>query len=316
MNFEHTPVLMQEMIDFLQPDKNKNFIDLTIGGGGHAEQLLLRTAPGGKLWGVDLDPHAIAASRLRLEQFADRVQLIEGPFDQIVSFVTTYHINLPIQGILLDLGISSFQLADTQRGFSFQEDAPLSMQFGPGAQPTAAHILNTWEEDQIFHILQDFGEERFSRAMAREIIRSRREAPIETTGQLLAIITRVYRGKKKPHKIHFATKTFQALRIAVNQELRRLESVLPQAVQILRPGGRLAVISFHSLEDRIVKHFFKKEATDCICPPQIPECRCGHRKTVRILSKKAVFPAAEEIKRNPRSRSARLRVIEKLPLTE
>lgn len=309
--FYHEPVLLEEVIKYLDPKPNQNFIDCTLGNGGHTIAMAKMIGPNGKLIGIDLDDKAIetAESRIGDQESRKRIILVRDNFKNLEKIIDENNFG-PVQGILLDLGISSSELQDRERGFSFQVNAPLDMRYGGGGV-TAKETVNEWPEEELEKIFKEYGEERYSKQIAREIAKSRREKGIETTLSLVNIIEKVYRGKPKP-KIHFATKIFQALRIAVNDELNNLKEVLPQAIKILEREGRLAVISFHSLEDRIVKNFFKKEARDCICPPELPVCRCGHKSQIKIINKKPIIPSSEEINKNPKSRSAKMRVVEKI----
>ncbi|HLC64066.1 MAG TPA: 16S rRNA (cytosine(1402)-N(4))-methyltransferase RsmH [Patescibacteria group bacterium] len=315
MVYFHQPVLLEEVIKYLNPRKNQNYIDGTVGGGGHAKAILERISPRGHLLGLDRDPEAIQASKQSLSADADRVLLVQKSYTKIKEVIYEQRLSIPFTGCLLDLGLSSFQVsAGDERGFSFQEDRPLDMRFGPETDLTAKEILNTWSQDRLIQIFKDYGQEPRARAVAREILLFRARKPIELTSELVQIISRAVRGRLERSKgrIHPATKVFQALRIAVNDELANLRKALPDLLEALEPKGRLVIISYHSLEDRIVKQFFKQESTGCICPKEIPECRCNHRKSINILTKKPISPTEGEIKSNPRSRSAKLRALEKL----
>lgn len=309
----HVPVLLAETLDLLQPRSGGRYVDGTVGGGGHAEAILERSSPNGRLLGMDLDPETLEQARRRLERFGSRAILVHESFAHLERVVRWYSFD-PADGILLDLGLSSFQLAYQKRGFGFRTEAPLDMRFNPlQATPTARELVNTLKLEELVSLLRRYGEEALARPIARAIVRSRERRPIETTTELAAIIEKAV-GRRG--KIHPATRTFQALRIAVNRELEALEQALPQAIEVLGPGGRLVVISFHSLEDRIVKRFFVEQATDCVCPPGLPVCVCGQHPRVRILTRHGIRPSDEEIRRNPRSRSAILRAVEKLPAPE
>ncbi|MBU1075057.1 16S rRNA (cytosine(1402)-N(4))-methyltransferase RsmH [Patescibacteria group bacterium] len=309
----HTSVLLEEVILYLDPKPNQNFIDGTIGAGGHAEKILERTGPDGKLIGFDMNPESIKQSKKRLKKYKNRVLLYQSNYSKIERVTYEQSRIHKISGILLDLGISSFQLKSKGGGFSFKIDGPLDMRFGgPDQELTAEEIINKWPEKELVNILQNYGEERHSRLIAREIVRSRKTKHIAKTNELVEIIEKVYSNKPKPRRIHPATKTFQALRIAVNDELNSLRRMLPQALNILSPKGRIAIISFHSLEDRIVKQFFRQESKGCLCPPEFPVCRCAHKKQLTILTKKVIMPSLEETKQNYRARSAKLRVAEKI----
>lgn len=304
----HLPVLVCEVLAALQPRSGGSYIDATVGLGGHAASILDASAPDGRLLGLDADPQATAAAGTRLSGYGARVRLANRSYVDLSSVAETEKFS-SVDGILFDLGLSSAQLESSHRGFSFQVDEPLDMRFNPDPEEeTAADLVNSLPEQELADLIYQFGEEPASRAIARSIIAHR---PVTTTAQLAHLIesTPGRRGK-----IHPATRTFQALRIAVNHELESIQSVLPQAVATLRPGGRLAVITFHSLEDRLVKQFMRRESIDCICPPRAPACTCGHLASLRLVTTKAVAPGEEELQTNPRSRSAKLRVAEKLDL--
>lgn len=301
----HTPVLYQAVLSALQPSTGGRYIDGTVGSGGHAEGILTASAPDGQLLGLDLDPAALERAARRLATFGRRVELRQASYARMAEIAGTIGWR-SVQGVLLDLGLSSDQLDDSQRGFSFRQEGPLDMRFDPGAGPSAADLVNGLEVEALARVLADFGEERHARRVARAIASAR---PIRTTTELAHVVARASGGRRR--RIHPATRTFQALRIAVNQELSALQGGLPQAVAMLDPGGRLAVISFHSLEDRAVKRFFRQESRDCICPPEQLECTCDHRATLRELTRKPIRPGPDEEASNPRSRSARLRVAER-----
>jgi 16S rRNA (cytosine1402-N4)-methyltransferase len=252
-----------------------------------------------------VDPQALALARETLAPYGERARLLQASYDSLVERLREIGWD-KVDGILLDLGLSSMQLDTPERGFSFQQDASLDMRFDPASPTTAADLVNTLPQDELADLIYRFGEERASRKIAQAIVKAR---PLQTTRQLAAIIEEIL--PRKGH-IHPATKTFQALRIAVNQELDRVENMLPQAVAALKSGGRLAIISFHSLEDRIVKAYFRRESRDCICPPKQPVCTCGHQATLKEISRKPIIPGEAEIKANPRARSAKLRIAEKL----
>ncbi len=264
------------------------------------------SAPTGELLGIDQDPTALAITAENLFEFGNRVYIKRGSYTQMDQLAASlgWH---SVSGVLLDLGVSSIQLDIPEKGFSFRTDGPLDMRFDPDGKRPAADLVNHLSEDDLLHILWEFGEERKARRIVKAIISSR---PIHTTGQLAALIEKVVGKNMKG--IHPATRTFQALRIAVNNELENIKDVLPKAVDLLAPGGKLAVITFHSLEDRIVKHFFQQESKSCLCPPELPVCQCGHKAIIRIMKPNFIQPDEKEIKDNPRSRSAKLRVAHKL----
>ena len=280
-------------------------MDGTLGPGGHAAGLLAASDPGGLLLGLDVDPQALDLARQNLAPFGKRICMRMASYTSLPDQLTSLGWD-SVDGILLDLGASSIQFDTPERGFSFMADGPLDMRFDPSNPLTADEIVNRWSEDELADVFFRYGEERSSRRIARAILQAR---PVSSTRHLATLIERTV-GRHSPH--HPATQTFQALRIAVNDELAAVEKVLPMAVQALGPGGRLAVISFHSLEDRIVKEFFHLESKDCICPPRQPVCTCGHKASILEINRRPITPAEDEINRNPRARSAKLRVAEKL----
>lgn len=302
----HQPVLYKEIIHALQPRNGLCYVDGTLGAGGHARGILEASSPDGRLLGMDVDPQALEVARSELATFGSRVIIVRASYSTLREQLHLLGWE-KVDGILLDLGLSSMQLDTPERGFSFRSDAPLDMRFDPDSPVQAADLVNSLPERDLADLLFKYGEERRSRQIARAIIEAR---PIRTTQELARLVSTVKRGGRR--EIHPATQTFQALRIAVNQELEALESALPQAIESLKPGGRLAVIAFHSLEDRIVKRFFRTESRDCICPPHQPVCTCGHVATIKEITRRPLRPREEEIQRNPRARSARLRVAEKL----
>jgi 16S rRNA (cytosine1402-N4)-methyltransferase len=304
---EHLPVLTDRVVELLSPAAPGLLVDATVGLGGHAEALL-RSKPGFRLLGLDRDPRALDRARDRLRTFPDRVRLEESPFDQLPAILERMHLEAPA-AILADLGCSSLQLDTPERGFSFQTEGPLDMRMGASG-PTAADLLADLDGEDLVRILRDYGEERRARAIARAIVARRRESPIRTTGELSRLVRSVVGDRDR--RIHPATRTFQALRIAVNDELGQLERFVEPAVRALRPGGRIAVIAFHSLEDRIVKHTMRNLTGRCTCPPDFPECRCHPEKIVRVVTRSPIRPDDGEVERNPRARSARLRVAERL----
>jgi 16S rRNA (cytosine1402-N4)-methyltransferase len=296
----HTPVLLAEVLKALAVQPGGRYIDCTIGGGGHAAAILEHSSPGGQLLGIDADPKAIEAARERFKGSPDSILMVNDNFINLQS-ICIKHDFFPVHGILFDLGLSSLQLNGNGRGFSFQHDGPLDMRFNPTQRVTAADIVNTTPEARLAHLIKTYGEERNSHRIARLIIRER---PIKTSRQLAGLIEKEL-GRRG--KLHPATKTFQALRIAVNHELEHLEMALRQAVELLGYEGKLVVISYHSLEDRIVKQFMQQESRGCICPPGTPVCICGHVPRLKLINKKVITPMPEEISANPRSRSAKLR---------
>lgn len=303
----HEPVLVEEVVQGLAVQPGGRYVDGTVGGGGHAVAILDHASPGGQLLGLDADPEAIAIARERLSQYGDDVVLVNDNFANLRA-VCDSHGFAPVHGILLDLGLSSYQLDSDVRGFSFQRDAALDMRFGPYQETTADTIVNCLPEADLAGLIWKYGEEKQSRRIARRIVVER---PIRTTLELAHTIELAVGGRRG--RIHPATKTFQALRIAVNRELEHLQLAIEQSVELLGVGGRLAIVAYHSLEDRIVKQFLRRESTDCLCPPETPVCICGHTATLRLVNRKVVTPSDDEVRRNPRSRSARLRVAERVP---
>lgn len=301
---QHIPVLLNPILETLLPAGR--VIDGTAGAGGHSAALLEGGAE--SLLALDLDPTAIRLAGERLAPFGDRARVVHASYVTMREQAEKIGWGDGVDAILLDLGVSSMQVDTAERGFSFRADAPLDMRFNPqGFQATAADLVNTMETDELADLIYEYGEERESRRIARAIVKAR---PVNTTSELAAVIERAV--PRYGDTIHPATRTFQALRIAVNDELGIIERVLPDAIDLLRTGGRLAVISFHSLEDRLVKEAFKLAATDCICPPKVPVCVCGHHASVKLLTRKPVVADDSEIAHNARSRSAKLRVVEKL----
>ena len=309
----HLSVLPKETLYWLAPHPGGRYIDGTLGGGGHAELILAQSAPDGQVLGIDADQEATLRIRTRLDEALTqgRLQVQQGNFDEMETQARALGF-APVDGILLDLGLSSDQLANSERGFSFSVDAPLDMRFDPTRGQPASELINQLEEAELANLLYRYADERRSRAIARRIVWARKRAPITRTQQLARLVrSAVHVHPERPAGIDPATRTFQALRIAVNDELGSLERVLPQAINLLATGGRIAIISFHSLEDRIVKRAFLQEERGCICPPDLPVCVCGHAPRLKILTRHPVIAGEEEVTRNPRARSAKLRVAER-----
>ncbi|NJN94795.1 MAG: 16S rRNA (cytosine(1402)-N(4))-methyltransferase RsmH [Anaerolineales bacterium] len=300
----HQSVLLAEVITALQPHSGGIYMDGTVGAGGHTAALLAASAPDGQVFGFDRDQSALDLAKRQLAQFGQRVHLFHANFDRLAQTARAHNLP-PADGILLDLGVSSMQFDQPERGFSFQAEGPLDMRMDASAGPTAAELVNSLPEEELANLIYRYGEERHSRRIARAIVKAR---PLSSTAELAQLVLRASRSERT--KIHPATRTFQALRIAVNDELGALERTLPQALACLNPGGRLAVISFHSLEDRIVKNYFRQESQDCICPPEQPVCTCRHKATIDIITKRPITASLVEIDANPRARSAKLRVVE------
>jgi 16S rRNA (cytosine1402-N4)-methyltransferase len=308
--FHHLSVLPDEVIRFLEPMAGKTYLDGTLGGGGHSS-LILEKASGAKLIGIDRDRAALAAAGARLAMHGDRVRLLHGDFADVARLLSTLGIS-ELDGFILDLGVSSHQLDTRERGFSFQQDAPLDMRMDTSSGETAAELINELPEAELEQIISHYGEDRWAKRIAAFIVRERAESPITTTLRLVDIIKGAVPKAKWDERIHPATRTFQALRIAVNTELASLERGMRAALDLLKPGGRGVIISFHSLEDRIVKHIFKEYAEGCTCPRQLPICVCGNLPRVKILTGRPVTATAAETDENPRARSAKLRAVEKL----
>ena len=318
MQTQHVPVMLEEVLKYLQPEPGGSYVDGTLGGGGHTEAILERTAPDGRVLGIDSDVQALARVREHLAESVSngRLVLVHGNFAELARIVHEAGF-VSIQGVLLDLGFSSDQMSDPQRGFSFSVDGPLDMRLDQSQALTAADLVNNASEQELADIIWRYGEETRSRQIARRIVRERAKGAITGTGQLAQLAAAGVPYKRGA--IHPATKTFQALRIAVNHELEQLEAVLPQILDVLSSrrrndvdggGGRMVIITFHSLEDRLVKEFMRREASDCICPPGTPVCICGHKARLRLLTRKPVIPTAQEVMANPRARSAKLRAAE------
>ena len=304
--FLHRPVLLRETVQYLAVMAGRAYIDCTVGEGGHASAILQAAMPGGRLLGIDLDAQALEHARRRLQSYGDSLTLAQNSYAGLGELAHSLEFSEP-DGILLDLGLSSLQLQTPERGFSLQRDEPLDMRYDRAGALDAAYIVNNYSVEEMADVLASFGEEPRAQSIARAIAQNR---PLETTLQLANLVTRVI-GKRRG-RIHPATRTFQALRIAVNSEMDNLKAGLQHAFNLLKPGGRLVVISYHSLEDRIVKESIRREARGCICAPGIPVCTCGQIATLKVITRKVVTSSPEEIRANPRSRSARMRAAERL----
>jgi 16S rRNA (cytosine1402-N4)-methyltransferase len=309
----HLPVLAEEVLAMLAPRSGSLQIDATLGGGGHTERILEAANPDGRLLGLDADPAAIERVERRLRpRFGERLVLRQANFRELATVAPDAGFDA-VDGCLFDLGLSSFQLADTERGFGFRAGGPLDMRFDTSRGVPAAELLATLDAAELTALFRRYGEEPRAGRIARAIVDARREAPVATAEELAALVERVAPpNPRQPRRTHPATRVFQALRIAVNEELEALEAGLAAAVDLLRPGGRLVVLSYHSLEDRIVKRFLAAERRGCVCPPELPVCVCGRNPRLRLLTRKSVTPTPEEVATNPRSRSARLRAAERL----
>ena len=308
--FHHVSVLLQECIDGLNIRPDGIYVDGTLGGAGHSSQIAARLTTG-RLIGIDRDPVALKAAGERLKPFGDRVTLVHSNFCEIETVLRDLGIS-GVDGILMDLGVSSPQLDDAERGFSYMADAPLDMRMNGEDHMTARDVVNTWSYEELRRILYDYGEERYAPQIAAAICRRREVSPIETTLELVDIIRSAMPPAALREKQHPAKRSFQAIRIAVNDELGSVEKVMVDAIPCLNPGGRLAIITFHSLEDRIVKNGMANAAKGCTCPPNFPVCVCGNKPKVKLISRKPIVASDEELEVNPRSRSAKLRVCEKL----
>lgn len=311
MNFSHYSVLLQETVDYLVTDPDGIYVDGTLGGGGHSYEICRRLSQKGRLIGIDQDADAVRAAAERLKPFGDKVTIIRNNYIAIESELEAMGI-AAVNGIMLDLGVSSYQLDEPERGFSYaREEAPLDMRMDQRQNLTAADILATYSEKDLARILRDYGEERFAGNIARNIVKEREKKPLTTAGQLNAVIRASIPAKARAHGGRPEKRTYQALRIECNHELDVLRDSLDTMIALLKPGGRLCVITFHSLEDRIVKSCFKKSENPCTCPPEFPVCVCGKKPLGKMLTRKPVLPSEKELAENRRSKSAKLRVFEK-----
>ena len=311
MEFEHKPVLFEETIEALNIRPDGIYVDGTLGGGGHASLVLSRLGEGGRLIGLDQDADAIAAATERLKPYGDRVTVIRTNYENIKEALASLGI-AKVDGIYLDLGVSSYQLDTAERGFTYREDdAPLDMRMDQRRSETAKDIVNGYSEMELYRIIRDYGEDRFAKNIAKHIVKARQEKEIETAGELTEIIRAAIPAKIRATGGHPAKRTFQAIRIELNRELQVLENSIDTMIELLNPGGRLSVITFHSLEDRIVKNRFRINENPCTCPPEFPVCMCGKKSRGRVVTRKPILPSDEELSANKRSKSAKLRVFEK-----
>ncbi len=307
--FAHVSVLLREVVEILSPAPGRRYLDGTLGGGGHAEQLLLGSGPDGAVLGLDRDAEALAAAQGRLEGFGDRLMTRQASFAAAREILADVQWHA-VDGVILDLGISSHQIDVVERGFSFRASAPLDMRMDRRQRIDAGVIVNSFDAAELEKIFREYGEEPQARRIAHAIVAERKIRPVETTDALAGIVERVKGGRRRHH--HPATQVFQALRMAVNDELGQLKDFLDSGYELLRPGGRLAVIAFHSLEDRMVKNAFRKWSRSCICPPRALRCQCGWSQKVQLLTKKPIVPSDDEVRVNPRARSAKLRAVERI----
>ncbi len=310
MEFKHYSVLLNEVLENLNIKPDGIYVDGTLGGAGHSSHIAEKLSENGRLFGIDQDEDAIAAASKRLEPFGDKITIIRDNYENAVSRIKELGIN-GVDGILLDLGVSSFQLDNEERGFSYRYDTPLDMRMDRRQELTAGTIVNKFSEMEIFHIIKNYGEDKFAKNIAKHIVVNRQNKPIETTGELNEIIKAAIPARMREKGGHPSKRTFQALRIACNRELDVLENSLDGMIDFLNPGGRICVITFHSLEDRIVKNNFRKNENPCTCPPEIPICVCGKVSQGKVITRKPILPSDEELEENSRSASAKLRVFEK-----
>jgi 16S rRNA (cytosine1402-N4)-methyltransferase len=307
----HLPVMVEEVLQSLAPTPGSLQIDATVGGGGHAERILEASSPDGRLLGLDADPAAIARAARRLARFGPRVVLRQANFRYLAEVAPAAGF-AAVDGLLFDLGLSSDQLADPTRGFGIRTGGPLDLRFDPQQGRPASELLRRLGVGELTALLRRYGEEPFAPLIARAIVERRAQRPIETAEDLAELVERVVPRPRGPRRIHPATRVFQALRIAVNEELDALAEGLAAGIELLRPGGRIVVLSYHSLEDRIVKRLFVRERRGCVCPPEVPVCVCGRQPRLRLLTRRSLTPSPAEVAANPRSRSARLRAAERL----
>ena len=315
MEFVHEPIMLEEVIDGLRIRPGGIYVDGTLGGAGHSDRIAERLNEKGMLIGIDQDGDAIAAASKRLNKYGEKVRIVRSNYAAMRSVLEGMNIHR-VNGILLDLGVSSYQLDNAERGFSYREDAPLDMRMDQRNARTARDIVNDCSEKELYHIIRNYGEDKFAKNIARHIAARRKEKTIETTGELTEIIKAAIPAKVRARGGHPAKKTFQAIRIELNQELNVLKDHLADMIDLLDDGGRICVITFHSLEDRIVKNIFRTSENPCICPPEFPVCTCGRVSKGRVVTRKPLLPSDEEMERNPRAKSAKLRIFERLAKDE
>ncbi len=310
MEFKHKSIMLEEVISSLNIKADGIYVDGTLGGAGHSFEIAKRLTDGGRLIGIDQDGDAIQAAARRLEPYKDRVTIVRSNYAQMRQVLKDLDID-HVDGILLDLGVSSYQLDNAERGFTYREDVPLDMRMDQRQKETARDIVNDYSEMELFRMIRDYGEDKFAKNIAKHIVAARQDAPIETTGQLIEIIKAAIPAKVRMNGGHPAKKTFQAIRIALNHELDVLKDNLEDMVDLLNDDGRLCVITFHSLEDRIVKNIFRTCERPCICPPEFPVCTCGREPKGKVVTRKPIVPSQEELLENSRSKSSKLRVFER-----
>ena len=311
MEFKHVSVLLQETIDGLAVKPDGIYVDGTTGGGGHSYEICKRLGENGRLICIDQDAEALAAAEKRLEPFAGIVTLVKSNYAQMKEVLKQLGID-KVDGIVLDLGVSSYQLDNAERGFSYREDAPLDMRMDREQTLTARDIVNEYPESELYRVIKEYGEERFAKNIARNICKRRQDKPLETTFELVNVIRSSMPAKARNGKSHPAKRTFQAIRIECNQELEVLRQALGEMVDLLRDGGRISIITFHSLEDRMVKTSFRRQENPCTCPPDFPVCVCGNKPKGKVITRKPILPSEEECEQNTRSKSAKLRVFERI----
>ena len=311
MEFKHIPVLFEEIMTIMAPKPGELFVDCTLGGGGHSKGFLERTGPDGRLIGIDQDVNALAAAQKNLSIFDGRVTFVHSNYENLDMILNQYAAE-GVDGILFDIGVSSYQLDEKNRGFSYMQDAPLDMRMNQQQGLSAWQVVNTYEEQELHRILKEYGEERWAKRIAQFIVEFRGKKSIDTTGELVDVIKRAIPKGAREEGSHPAKRTFQAIRIEVNNELGVLEETIAVAAKHLKKGGRLGIITFHSLEDRIVKEKFRYLASDCICPPELPFCQCDKVSEVKILTRKPVVASIEELQENSRAKSAKFRAVEKI----
>ncbi|MBE5931976.1 MAG: 16S rRNA (cytosine(1402)-N(4))-methyltransferase RsmH [Lachnospiraceae bacterium] len=310
MEFKHISVLLDETIDSLNIKPDGIYVDGTLGGGGHSLEICKRLGEDGRLIGIDQDMDAIKAATERLSDYKDKVDIVHSNYQDIESCMRELSIS-GVDGIVLDLGVSSYQLDNVDRGFTYREDTPLDMRMDQSQSRTAKDIVNNYSEMELFRVIRDYGEDGFAKNIAKHIVKAREDGPIETTGQLNEIIKAAIPAKVRQGTGHPSKKTFQAIRIELNHELEVLENSIDKMIELLNPGGRLSIITFHSLEDRIVKNIFRRNMNPCTCPPNFPVCTCGQAPKGKIITRKPIIPSDEEISGNKRAKSSKLRVFEK-----
>ena len=310
MDFKHISVLLDETIDGLDIKPDGIYVDGTLGGGGHSYEILRRLSPKGRLIGIDQDGEALKAAGERLKKFENQITLVRSNYCEIDKVLKELNVE-KVDGILLDIGVSSYQLDNLERGFSYKSDAPLDMRMDTRQELTAADVLNTYSENELFKIIKDYGEDKFAKNIAKHIVLARKEKPLETTKELSEVIKRAIPMKVQAKGGHPAKKTFQAIRIEVNQELTVLKESIDKMIDLLKPNGRICIITFHSLEDRIVKTKFRENENPCTCPPNFPVCVCGKKSKGKVITRKPIIPSEDEIEENKRAKSSKLRIFER-----